>query len=426
MNVFRLATFGCKVNQYETQVVREMLSGGGWREAAEGEPAELCVVNTCTVTARADQKCRQAIRRLARENPGAEVVVIGCYARREPDRIQDIEGVGRVVRTVEELPELLAGLGADIALKGIASLEGHHRAFLKVQDGCVMNCSYCIIPTVRPVLSSRPIGDVVQEVRRLSEAGYREIVLCGIHLGHYGRDLDDRPTLADLVRRLSRMPEPFRIRLSSMEAGEVTDELLDAMAEGTKVCPHLHLSLQSGSARVLERMRRPYGPEAFLRQVDRVRDRLDAPALTTDVIVGFPGEMETDFEATCEVARSAGFSRIHVFSFSPRPGTSAAELPDRVSPQVVKDRKERLSELAMAMATQYYLSLVGRRLETLVETAVDGQLDGMACRYVPVRLSGPGEWLGELIPVVGEAVADGRLRVRHDGEQAPGQRRTSP
>ncbi len=393
----RLLTLGCKVNQYETQYVKEMLELNGYVEAAEGRPADLCVVNTCTVTHEADAKGRQLIRRLHKANPAADLVVMGCYATREPDAVRRLPGVTHVITDKARLVEELAPYGITEAPPGIARFDDHQRAFVKVQDGCLLNCSYCIIPSVRPIVRSRPPEEVADEVSRLVEAGHREVVLTGIHLGHYGLDLcKGRPReqwvrLPQLLERLANLPGDFRIRLSSLEAAEARDDLVRALAEQPRICPHLHLCLQSGSDAVLARMKRRYRREGFLERVRRIRAALDRPAFSTDVIVGFPGETDADFEATCEVARAAGFSRIHVFSYSPRAGTPAASLPGAVPPPVVAERRRRLLEIERELADDYYRGLLGARLDVLVEGADPqraGHARGTSCRYAPVTFRG--------------------------------------
>ncbi|MFO0842081.1 MAG: tRNA (N(6)-L-threonylcarbamoyladenosine(37)-C(2))-methylthiotransferase MtaB [Gemmataceae bacterium] len=394
----RLVTLGCKVNQYETQYVKELLEHAGWTEAAAGERAELCVVNTCTVTQEGDAKSRQQVRRLAQANPGADVVVMGCYATRDPASVASLPGVTRVVTGKARLAEAFAPYGVAAPLPGISRFDDHQRAFVKVEDGCLLRCSFCIIPSVRPALRSRPPGEIVDEVTRLVEAGYREVVLTGIHLGHYGIDLSKgRPKaewtrLWHLLDRLAALPGDFRVRLSSLEAAEARDDLIRAMAGHPRVVPHLHLCLQSGSDRVLAAMRRRYRRKGYLERVSRIRAALDAPAFSTDVIVGFPGETDADFAETCDVLREAGLSRVHVFTYSPRQGTDAARLRDDVSPAVKAARREALRQLEGELAEQYYQSLIGRVLDVLVEGADDqrpGFARGTACRYAPVTF--PGE-----------------------------------
>jgi threonylcarbamoyladenosine tRNA methylthiotransferase MtaB len=413
----RLATLGCKVNQYETQYVKELLEVNGYREAEDGRPADLCIVNTCTVTHEADAKGRQLIRRLHHANPGAKLVVMGCYATRDPEAVASLPGVTRVVTNKDRLVEELADFGVTVRPAGISRFDDHQRGFVKVQDGCLLKCSFCIIPEVRPNLHSRPPGEVADEVARLVEAGHREIVLTGIHLGHYGLDLSrGRPRqehvrLWNLLDRLAALPGDFRLRLSSLEAAEARDDLVRALARHPRICPHLHLCLQSGSDRILAAMKRRYRSAGFLDRVSRIRAALDAPAFSTDVIVGFPGESDDDFEATCRVVREAGFSRLHVFSWSPRQGTPAALLRDDVPPAAKARRRERLHQMEREQAEAYHRSLLGRELDVLVEgpdPRRPGHARGTSCRYAPVSFRGHAPALIRLrVPVKAVGVQDG-------------------
>lgn len=420
----RFVTLGCKVNQYETQWVKEALEAGGIREASETEPADLCVVNTCTVTSQGDAKSRGIIRKLARRNPGTRIVVMGCYATRDPDAVRRLPGVVDVVTDKRELPDVLGRFGVADLPSGISRFDGRQRAFVKVQDGCVLDCTFCIIPQVRPGLHSRPPEHVEAEVRRLVHGGYREIVLTGIHLGHYGVDISrGRPRrdwcrLWHLLARLSALdlPNQWRLRLSSLEAAELTDEFIDVLAESPRVCPHLHLSLQSGSDAVLARMRRRYRVASFLKRVDRIREKLDNPAFTTDVIVAFPGETEAEFQATCRLVQQVGFSKMHIFPFSARRGTPAATMPDQIPPEVKQERIARLAELQRALAQRYFRSLLGRELGVLAERTVaptterHGAVEsivGTACRYVPVRFRAAARCIGQLVSVRADAATEG-------------------
>jgi threonylcarbamoyladenosine tRNA methylthiotransferase MtaB len=424
----RLVTLGCKVNQYETQYVKEMLEANGYREAAADEPADLCIVNTCTVTHEADAKGRQLIRRLAQTNPA--VVVMGCYATRDPETVSRLPGVVKVITDKARLAEELRPFGVRRSPAGISRFDGHRRAFVKVQDGCLLNCSYCIIPRVRPVLRSRPLDEIAQEVERLVQGGCREIVLTGIHLGHYGVDLSrGKPKSAwcrlwHLVRRLDALPGDFRVRLSSLEAAEVRGELVDALAQSPRICPHLHLCLQSGSDRILALMKRRYRVDGFLERCRRLRAALDWPAFTTDIIIGFPGETAADFEATCRVARQVGFSRMHLFSFSPRRGTPAADLPNDVPPPVVAERRQRLLELDRELTLAYHRSLIGRRLDVLVEGPYSkraGHVMGTSCRYAPVVFEGHlPALLSCRVPVKAVAVAGGLVFANPEPESGLG------
>ncbi|MEX2187506.1 MAG: tRNA (N(6)-L-threonylcarbamoyladenosine(37)-C(2))-methylthiotransferase MtaB [Pirellulales bacterium] len=428
MPLLRTLTLGCKVNQYETEYVREGLHSAGYADAADGESADLCIVNTCTVTHEGDAKSRQSIRRLAKDNPAARIVVMGCYATRAPDEVAALPGVAEVVTDKRELPDLLGRMGVVDVPDGISDFVGRHRAFIKVQDGCLLRCSFCIIPHVRPQLASRSVDHIVTEAGRLMAAGFRELVLTGIHLGHYGVDFNrGRPKhqwqrLSHLLARLMEIPEhphggPFRVRLSSIEATEVTRELLDVMAaHPRRICPHLHVSMQSGSDGVLARMRRRWGARRFVDRCRLAQATLDLPALTTDIIVGFPGETEAEFAETCQVVEELGFSKIHVFPFSPRRGTPAADMPDQVPPEVKADRVHRLRAIEAETRRRYYERLVGRQLDVLIQSpAAAGKVWGTACRYAPVELSGTMAWESEIVAAIADST-DGERLVAVAGE----------
>jgi threonylcarbamoyladenosine tRNA methylthiotransferase MtaB len=384
-------TLGCKVNQYETDFVREGLLGIGYQDVEEDAAADLCIVNTCTVTHEGDAKSRQAIRRLARENPDARIVVMGCYATRAPEEIAALPGVSEIITDKRELPDLLGRFGVVDIPTGISGAgdASRRRAYVKVQDGCLLKCSYCIIPYVRPNLLSRAPEHIVDEVRRLVDNGHREVVLTGIHLGHYGIERNwHKPKkewlrLADLVRTLARLPGDFRIRLSSIEATEVTRELIAVMAEfPEKICPHLHVCLQSGSDAVLRRMRRRWSAKLFVDRCELVKRTLDRPAFTTDVIIGFPGETDEDFAATEQVVREVGFTKLHVFSFSPRRGTPAAEMGKQIPKAVVQQRHAHLLRVEAELRQKFQSELLGKRLQVMLEgpSQIPGKMVGTACR----------------------------------------------
>jgi threonylcarbamoyladenosine tRNA methylthiotransferase MtaB len=432
---FTTATLGCKVNQYETQYVKELLESAGWVEAEAGRRADLCLVNTCTVTHEGDAKSRQTVRRLHQVHPDADLVVMGCFASRDPSAVAALPGVRRVIADKEHLVEDLRPYGVVAPLAGISRFDGHQRAFIKVQDGCLLNCSYCIIPSVRPTVRSRSPEEICAEVGRVIEAGYEEIVLTGIHLGHYGLDrCKGRPKsewvrLPGLLRRLCWLPGNFRLRLSSLEAAEVRDELVVVLAEEERICPHLHLCLQSGSDRILTAMKRRYRSAGFLERCRRIRAALDRPALSTDVIIGFPGETEADFTETLRVVRQAGFMKVHAFPYSPRAGTTAAPLGDPVPPQVKAERRQRLRELERSLAAEYLAGLVGARLDVLVEGAADrpGWVRGTTCRYAEAVLPGHLPTLRRRrVPVRITGVVEDALLAEPAGEPGPRLRRALP
>jgi len=394
MRRVRFVTFGCKANQYDTQVLREALLRRGWSE--QREDAELVVINTCTVTAEAGRKARQLARRLHREDPSTRIAMTGCLAESEPEILRELPGVewvlgnGEAKRPVnflrqlgEELDPEELGIPA-----GITRFAGRTRAFIKIQDGCDLACAYCIIPKVRGQSRSRSIPELEREVRALLSSGHRELVLCGIHIGHWGRDLG--LSLADLVGHLASLehlgsdgaPLEWRLRLSSIEATEVDGRLLDLLRQHPRrVAQHLHMPLQSGSSRVLKAMQRWYDASEYLAACDRLRACLDHPAFTADVLVGFPGEDEADFEQTLEAVREAGFARVHVFPFSARPGTPAAGLPNPVQPDQMRERRARLGELASALGREYRRGLAGLRDTVVLEGGA-----GLSGRYQRVRV----------------------------------------
>jgi len=426
---FAIATFGCKVNQCDSQLIREHLTRSGWREAAVGERPQLYVVNTCAVTAFAVKKCRQAVRRALRTSGATHVIVTGCAAISEPERFSAMRGVTAVLTRDEISKGALSGFASVPASRdrsadlgsfptGISGFSRRTRAFLRIQDGCNAACAYCIVPLVRGPERSRPLSEIRSEAERLVAAGHVEIVLTGIHMGRYGAGLHDRPTLVDAVRCVLGVPGLQRLRLSSIEAVEVSDDLLDVMASDERVCPHLHLPLQSGDDGLLAMMNRSYTVADFLDRVRRAKERLVRPAITTDVIVGFPGETEAAFANTLAACREAGFSRIHIFPFSPRPGTRAAEMPGRVAPGVVRERVRQLKRLAALLARTYADGFVGEVVFPLAEhrgvsDTADGSarvaLVGWSERYVRTEFTGPAHFAGRIVPVRVTASVSGRL-----------------
>ena len=370
------------------------------------------------MTSEGDAKSRQVIRRVARENPAARIVVMGCYATRAPEEVKALPNVAEVVTDKRELPDLLGRFGVIDIPTGISQFGERHRAYVKVQDGCMLKCSYCIIPHVRPQLTSRPTVHILDEVRRLVDNGYREVVLTGIHLGHYGVDWnrgkpkDEWTRLSHLVRQIANLPGDFRIRLSSIEATEVTRELLDVMGEfSERVCPHLHVCLQSGSDSILRRMRRRWSSRMFVDRCRLVRETLPLPAFTTDVIIGFPGETDEHFAQTCDVVRECGFSKVHVFPFSPRKGTPAAGMSDMVSKQVKSARFQQMQEIETELRQRYYEQLVGTPLRVLVESCDEPRatVAGTSCRYAAVEFPGSYDLVGTLVDVTPQRCVAGRL-----------------
>ena len=404
---FQIVSFGCKVNQVEGEALATTLRGLGLCEApGEGE-ADLVIVNTCAVTGEAARQCRQRIRRALRT--GARVVATGCAAHpaaqdaalQSMSNLQLVEPEkGRVASYLEPAAgaagdstyPAASAAGSDVAAAGSdVAVAGRSRAILKVQDGCPAACAYCIVPKVRPTVRSSPPEAVLEQVRERVAAGFREFVLCGIHLGLYGVDLGPRVGLADLLERMLSAPGLGRVRLSSIEPMEVSDRLLSLMAaEPERLCPHLHLPLQSGADGILERMGRPYASADFLGVVERIRRAIPQPALAADVLVGFPGETEAAFAETLRVCREAALSRLHVFPFSKRPGTRAAAMRPEVPRTVVHERRRRAAELGRTLAEAYRASRVGGTAQVVIEKMLpDGGAEGLSERYLRVRVRGP-------------------------------------
>jgi threonylcarbamoyladenosine tRNA methylthiotransferase MtaB len=395
-------TLGCKVNQYDTQLLREILLKKGYQEVPSGHPAELYVINTCAVTSSSERKSRQEIGKVVRQNPSAEVVVTGCYAKAAPESLLQVKGVGRVV----DKDKLYLSFGEEnysnsspSVYLGISKFQDHSRAFLKIEDGCEASCSYCLIPTLRGRVRSKPIERVLEEARRLVANGYREIVLTGVHLGAYGRDLKG-DSLLGVVKRLHEVDGLYRIRLSSIEATEVSNELIELAASSERLCPHFHLPLQSGDDFVLKAMNRHYTVKEYLHVIDEIKRKIPLPSLSTDVIVGFPGEGKEHFKNTLRVCREVGFSRMHIFPFSPRKGTPAAGRPGRCAPQELKGRKMELETLARGLALGFKEKSLGKEIEVLVEESPSpGEYSGYSERYIKARFSGPEGLMGKMVRV---------------------------
>tara|TARA_R110002111_G_scaffold259308_1_gene329244 strand:- start:50306 stop:51616 length:1311 start_codon:yes stop_codon:yes gene_type:complete len=406
----QLVTLGCKVNQYETQLVKEALEKNGYREASETETADLCVVNTCTVTATGDSKGRKLIRQLSKNNPGTKILVMGCYATRDPKTVSELPGVFEVVTDKRELPDILERHGIVDMPTGISEFEGRKRAYVKVQDGCILRCTYCIIPSVRPGLQSRSPQDIEEEVRRLVGNGFKEIVLTGIHVGHFGVDTTRGKSgkapfrLWHLFRKLDQIPGDWRMRLSSVETAEINDDFISAAADCEHLCPQFHPSLQSGSDSVLRRMKRRYYVSRFLEKLQTMRERLNHPSFTTDVIVGFPGETDAEFEETLHTCQEAAFMKIHIFPFSARKGTPAAGYENQVSPEIRQERCQQLAELERKLAQNFYQTLIDRDLQVLVErecTDLQGWVRGTDRWYAPVICQGTKDDLGKFVKTRG-------------------------
>lgn len=367
-------SLGCKLNQAEIEALARQALAAGCAVAADPAAADWAVVNTCTVTHVAARKSRQAVRALRRRNPSLRIAIIGCYAEMAPAEVAALAGVELVLPNAckeEALAQLLALTpeappGAPLA--GARLPSARTRALIKIQDGCDNRCTYCLVTVARGPSRSRPAEEVLAEARQRLAEGYREIVLTGVNIGAYGRDLPEGRDLAALAGELLALPGEWRLRLSSVEPWDLTPALL-ALWPHPRLCRHLHLPLQSGSDAVLRRMGRGYTAEAYREAVRALRARVSPLGLSTDLIVGFPGERDEDFERTLALAQECAFSRLHVFRFSPRAGTVAVALPDAVPPRLAQARSERLIILGQELATAFHGQFVGAEVEPLLEGA---------------------------------------------------------
>jgi threonylcarbamoyladenosine tRNA methylthiotransferase MtaB len=408
------------LNQAESDLMAEDLAAHGVERAGSDDSPDVVVVNTCTVTREATKASRMAIRRAIRSHPDARVVVIGCYAVSDPEEVESIEGVDAVLSNndKERFAEILGTKPQLAPLLQIGMRPGERklpyraRANLKVQTGCDEWCSFCIIPTTRGPLRSLDEDGLVSEAQSRAAAGARELVLTGVHLGKYGYDRGgDERDLIRLIRRLLDIDGVWRLRLSSILSRHLTDELISFIADEPRICRHLHVPLQSGDDGVLHAMHRPYGIEEYLSSVTRAKDALPGLALATDIIVGFPGEKDVAFEATMDVVRDVQFSKLHVFRYSARPRTAAAEMAGEVSPGVKKERSKRLIDLGNEIRGRFLGEHLNRPLEVLVEDEreVDGAsvCSGQTDDYVRVWFEGKA-LLGSLVQVEGNEIrADG-------------------
>ncbi len=405
LQTYWVSVLGCKVNQYDARQIEQLLDRYGLDPAEEAESADLIMIHTCGVTAAAAQKSRQTIRRMQRGNPLAQIVVTGCAANDELTQV-DQPPVFRIpagadwlqclARQLDSLamPNAGAADGIETDTFTISNFGDHTRAFLKVQDGCDIGCSYCIIPRLRKAPRDKTIATAVHEATALTEAGYREIVVTGVSVGLYGRNTDS--SLAELLRALVQVPEIGRIRLSSLHPGELTTELLEVWASTPNIMPHLHLSLQSGSDATLHAMRRGYTAAEYSDAVERARAALGNPAFTTDVITGFPGETDTHFEESYAFCKKIGFSQLHLFTYSPRPKTPAAKMGGQINGAVASERGERLRQLGEEMALAYHRQFIGRPIEVLVERNKGGIATGYSAHYIPVDFHSPDAKRGQV------------------------------
>lgn len=402
-NTFNIMTLGCKVNQYESEAIEELFIKKGF-EKKEND-ADVYVINTCTVTNMSDRKSRQMISRARKDNPEAVVAVMGCYSQVKPEEVASIEGVDIVLgsRNKESVVELCSEAleNKGVMDQVIAASESKTyeelqisnqsemtRAYIKIQDGCNMYCSYCLIPYARGNIVSRDIDSIVEETKRLAENGFKELVLTGIHVASYGKDFEDDISLIDVIEAVASVDGIERIRLSSMEPRHVTRDFLERMAATGKACDHFHLSLQSGSDDVLKAMNRKYDTAIFKEKVDLIREVFPNAGLTTDIIVGFPGETEDNHKETMDFVDDIKFAKTHLFKFSPREGTRAARMDNQLDGNIKKDRLHDLEEIEKRNRIEFLEKQLGQNLAVLIESKSDleGYSGGYSTNYLKVNV----------------------------------------
>lgn len=418
MKTVAFYTLGCKVNQYETEAMGELFNAAGYMTVDSEEDANVYVINTCTVTNIGDRKSRQFIRKAKKINPEAIIAVVGCYSQTAPEEVMAIEGVNivlgtnernKIVEYVEKIQKENSKINAvkdimeisEFEALTIGDIQGKTRAFLKIQEGCNQYCTYCIIPYARGNIRSRKIHDIKTEVERLAQNNFKEIVLTGIHVASYGKDIGDI-CLLDVIDSIHDVKGIERIRLSSIEPTIMTDEFIDRLSQYKKVCPHFHLSLQSGCDTTLKRMNRKYTTKDYKAIVDAIRSRIPEVSLTTDIMVGFPGETEDEFLVTREFIKTIQFSQIHVFKYSPRKGTPAASYENQVPSQVKNKRSEELIELSKKIMINHLEKFLNHTKEVLFETEIKdkGLYEGLTDNYIRVLCHSSDNIKGKFLPVV--------------------------
>jgi threonylcarbamoyladenosine tRNA methylthiotransferase MtaB len=426
MPKFRITTLGCKVNQCESDVIVEQLNSCDWSLALENEPSEICIINTCTVTQKASMQSRQAVRQAIRRNPSARIVVTGCYAQTEPEAIEKILGVDDIIGNADKhlicemirrntntaldqpltiCKDMQPEIDSEFLPDGVA--DGRTRPFLKIQDGCNAFCNYCVVPYARGPSNSMPVENVLAGIQAFSNNGYREIVLTGIHLGHYGNDLIPQTCLSELLNRIDQLNLIPRVRLSSIEPLELADAIINLVAGSNRFCRHFHNPLQSGEDGILQKMKRPYTAKDFRELVTKIHDQLPDAAIGVDTLIGFPGETEAAFENTYALVKQLPVSYLHVFPFSSRPGTVAAKYPNKISAEVVKDRCERMRLLGNSKRADFYAQFIGQKMNVLVETTrhrPTGLLKGLTSNYIPILMDAHDGYQNKLVAVRAQEV----------------------
>lgn len=411
-------TLGCKVNQYETEAMEKMFLNADYELVEKEDVADIYIINTCTVTNISDRKSRQFIRRAKRNNKDAIIAVVGCYSQVSPEEIEGLEEVDviigtsnreRIVQLCERAKENNEKINIVSEIKyekefeeiKVDDLKEKTRAYIKIQDGCSQYCSYCIIPYARGPIRSREIDDVIDEVEKLSKSGFKEIVLTGIHIASYGVDMNDKYMLHRLIRKISEIPGIERIRFSSIEPRLIDEEFLKVLVDSGKVCDHFHLSLQSGSDSILKVMNRKYTTKEFEEIVNLIRKYMPEAAITTDIIVGFPKETNENFQESYEFLEKIGFSRLHVFKYSPREGTPAAEMKEQIDGNIKNERSAKLIELGKENTRRFNEKYLGERVQVLIEENIDEteNMEGYTSNYIRVRTNFDKDLIGKIVEV---------------------------
>lgn len=394
-------TLGCKVNQYETEAMAELFISRGYKIVEYEQIADIYIINTCTVTNLGDKKSRQAIRKAKRQNPNSILAVCGCYSQIEPEKVCQIDGVNIVVGTKyrDKIVDLIESYDKNNGVLNLVScidrdcefeklsvnnMANRTRAYIKIQDGCNQFCTYCIIPYARGNIRSRMPDDIMSEVKNIVTNGFKEVVLTGIHIASYGKDLDDM-NLLKITQMIHSIDGLERIRFSSIEPNILTDRFLDGITNLPKVCDHMHLSLQSGCDRILKLMNRHYSTQQYLESVKRLKQYMPNSAVTTDIIVGFPSETDRDFEDTCEFIQQVKFSKIHVFPYSPKTGTPAAKMKEQIENRIKNERVKKIYEIEKYMRYEFLKQNLNKKLDVLFEKQLEkGIFEGYTTNYIKV------------------------------------------
>ncbi len=421
MRKFIIKTLGCKVNQYESESLSKEFSENDLIPVSGDKTADICIINTCTVTQKAAMQSRQAIRQAIRANPGARIVVTGCYAQIEAEQIKKIKGVHEIIcnpskhrlleiiksgRCKEEYTQLPINKMFQFEHMPFVPTGSRTRPFLKIQDGCNSFCTYCIVPHARGPSRSLPLQKVLEDIRFMKEKGYHEVVLTGIHLGCYGTDLSPQIDISALLKEIRHKKLMDRIRLSSLEPVELSEEIIQLSSESTgnsvNICHHFHIPLQSGDNAVLKKMGRPYNRSFFKNLVLMIHDHLPDAAIGVDTLIGFPGEAEQAFENTYNLIHELPVAYLHVFPFSPRKGTLAYSFTERIAPDIIKSRCKKMRELGNMKKHVFYKKFIGENLEILVESKRDrktGLLKGLTSNYIPVLIPGKDDLKNSFVNV---------------------------